>query len=112
VFIPRLQNIRKIVSDDRSDLIEFFRREPVVAAQHNWLDPKLADIAFAPDMHVFRFKTVKAVKERTEGSGNSRNVGMTVPSSPATSPTSFDDFRDSHRSRQWLGSQLRGKLIL
>jgi hypothetical protein len=63
VFLPRLQNTIQIIEDNPSNPVKLPRREAVIGAQDNGVQPELAGHSITSYMDMPGFIAIEAVKE-------------------------------------------------
>src|SRR5205807_18651 len=68
-----LPNTVQVSDDDLPNAVQVLRRKPVVTGQGDRFQPEFADRPVALDVHMSRFVTVKAVKEKPIRTMDSRN---------------------------------------
>jgi hypothetical protein len=70
VFIPVLQQEKQIALNQSTNFAEFVRREPVIPAKGNRVEPEFTDAPFTLNVYMFGLITVKAEEEEPIGAGD------------------------------------------
>jgi hypothetical protein len=79
MLIPSLQNPLSLLYDQSANTVQLSRRKTFVETECDWLQPELTDHLFAPNMHVFRLVTVKAVEKEPVRPGHISNCWHDTP---------------------------------